>query len=152
MREEGKTALPKPVRLDEAQTFEIPSREEGRNIPCRIIMPEQKGPVKGVFVHIHGGGWVLMSEKEYSPHSLLAQKNMTNQPITNSQDPYLKTLATAQNLAVISIGYRLAPEHPYPQGPEDCYDASEWLVDNAESHFGAPLKFAGGEVSSITFS
>ena len=47
---------------------------------------------------------------------------------------------------MISIGYRLAPEHPYPQGPEDCFDAAEWLVDRAEAEFGAPLKFIGGEV------
>ncbi len=65
MREEGKTALPKPIRLDEAQDFEIPSRERERNVPCRVIMPEQKDQVKGVFLHFHGGGWVLMSEKEY---------------------------------------------------------------------------------------
>lgn len=47
-------------------------------------------------MHIHGGGWVLMSEKEYEP----------------PQDPFLKIFADAENLAVISIGYRLAPEHP----------------------------------------
>lgn len=46
----------------------------------------------------------------------------------------------------MSIGYRLAPEHPYPQGPEDCIDAAMWLVDHAEAEFGAPLKFIGGEV------
>ena len=58
----------------------------------------------------------------------------------------MKRIAEGANLAVISVGYRLAPEHPFPQGPEDCYDAAEWLVDNSQDKFGAPLKFAGGEV------
>ncbi len=65
MRERGETALPKPIRLPQAKDFDIPSREEGRIIPCRLLTPEHVGQVKGVFMHIHGGGWVLMSEKEY---------------------------------------------------------------------------------------
>ena len=63
----------------------------------------------------------------------------------NRQDPLLQRLANA-GLAVVSVGYRLAPEHPFPKGPEDCYDVAEWLADNAQAQFGAPLKFAGGEV------
>ena len=64
-----------------------------------------------------------------------------------SQDPYLKVVADGADVAVISIGYRLAPENPFPQGPQDCFDAAEWLVDNAQSQLGAELKFIGGEVS-----
>lgn len=64
MRENGETALPKPIRLEEAKDFHIPSRENGRDIHCRIMTPEHGGKVHGVFMHIHGGGWVLMSEKE----------------------------------------------------------------------------------------
>ena len=72
MRENGETALPKPIRLEEAKDFHIPSREKGRDIPCRVMTPEHGGKVQGVFMHIHGGGWVLMSEKEsVSPVSIL---------------------------------------------------------------------------------
>ena len=54
-------------------------------------------------------------------------------------------MAQKASLTVVSIGYRLAPEHPFPAGPEDCYDAAEYLVQHSESRFGAPLLFTGGE-------
>lgn len=63
MFEEGKLALPKPVYLDQAKDITIPSREKGREVPCRLLLPEHGAQVEGVYYHIHGGGWVLMSEK-----------------------------------------------------------------------------------------
>lgn len=65
--------------------------------------------------------------------------------LLSSQDTYLKFMADNYNLTVLSIGYRLAPEDPWPACAEDCYDAAEWLVDNAETKFGGPLMFTGGE-------
>lgn len=63
-----------------------------------------------------------------------------------SQDPYLKYMADAYGLTIWSVGYRLAPEDPWPACAHDCYDAAEWLVDNAKREYGGPLLFAGGEV------
>lgn len=125
MRAAGETPLPAATYLDSGEDFRIPSRESGRDIPCRILKPQNDEPIKAVFMHIHGGGWVLQDEK--------------------SQDDTLQNLADATGVLCISIGYRLAPEHPFPAGPEDCYDAAKWLVDNAEKKFGAPLSFVGGE-------
>lgn len=65
----------------------------------------------------------------------------------NSQDGLLQDIATGCNLVVVSVGYRLAPEDPFPAGPNDCFDAAEYLVDNAEKQFGSQLAFIGGEVS-----
>jgi acetyl esterase/lipase len=124
MRAAGETPLPAATYLDSAEDFDIPSRESGRGIPCRVLRP-QKGDVKGVFMHIHGGGWVLQDQK--------------------SQDPVLQDIANRLGLVCVSVGYRLAPEDPFPAGPEDCYDAAEWLVLNAEKTYGQPLKFVGGE-------
>lgn len=76
-------------------------------------------------MHIHGGGWVLDSEK--------------------SSDIYLQKIADSCGLICLSVGYRLAPEFPYPAATEDCYDAAEWLVDNSNSVFDVPLGFIGGE-------
>lgn len=50
--------------MDTGYPSSIPSREKGRDIPIRVFEPKD-GPSKGTFMHIHGGGWVLQSEKEY---------------------------------------------------------------------------------------
>jgi len=125
MRAAGQTALPAPTLLDSAEDLTVPSREPGRSIPVRVFRPQNGKPVKALFLHIHGGGWVLQDHK--------------------SQDPTLQSIADATGVVAVSVGYRLAPEHPFPAGPEDCYDAAEWLVDNAESKFGVPFAFVGGE-------
>jgi acetyl esterase/lipase len=125
MRAAGETPLPKAVYLDSAEDMDIPSRDPGRTIPCRILRPQNNKPVKSVFYHIHGGGWVLQDQK--------------------SQDPLLQMIADTHGVVAFSVGYRLAPEDPFPAGPNDCYDVAEWLVDNAESTFGVPMGFVGGE-------
>lgn len=122
----GETPWPPPVYFDSAVSFEIPSREPGRSIPCRLLKPQDgTKPVRGVYMHIHGGGWVIADEK--------------------SQDRPLQEMADNHGLVCVSVGYRLAPEDPFPAGPEDCYDAAEWLVNNSESAYGVPLSFIGGE-------
>ena len=50
------------------------------------------------------------------------------------------------------MGYRLAPEDPFPAGPNDCYDAGEYVVKNSKSQFGAPLLFIGGESAGAHLS
>ncbi|KAJ4319946.1 hypothetical protein N0V94_003616 [Neodidymelliopsis sp. IMI 364377] len=124
LRWEGKTPLPKPVVLPEGINGTIPSRDAGREIPYRVFKPAG-GVSRGIHLHIHGGGWVLQSE--------------------HYQDTYLKYMADHYELTVFSVGYRLAPEHPWPAGGHDCYDAAEWLVKNGQEVFGGELMFTGGE-------
>jgi acetyl esterase/lipase len=65
MRWRGETVFPAPKTLPEAIDIEIPSRDAGRGIPCRLIYPgarkmaEERKKCKGVIMHIHGGGWVV---------------------------------------------------------------------------------------------
>ena len=66
--------------------------------------------------------------------------------LVSSYDPLLKTYADGASALVISIGYRLAPEDPFPAGPDDCRDAADWLADNAEKELGAPLRYITGDV------
>lgn len=132
MRKTGQTTLPAPIVLPEGIDIKIPSRDSGRDIPCRVMYPssrtnpEERKKCKGVVCHFHGGGWTLGDEK--------------------STDMLLKHYADSGDLAVVSIGYRHAPEDPFPKGPQDCIDGAEYLVKNSEKEFGAPLKFIGGEV------
>ncbi|MCJ1306882.1 hypothetical protein MMC25_000526 [Agyrium rufum] len=124
MRSNGETSFPKPIALEQGKSIQLPSREPGREIPCRQMLPDD-GHVTGVYLHIHGGGWVLQNEIE--------------------SDVLLLALANEAHLAVLSIGYRLAPEHIYPAGPEDCIDVAMHLTQHAQSMYSAPLAFIGGE-------
>ena len=130
MRETGETPLPVPVYLPGARDCSVPSRERGREIPLRVYAPDNGQPSKGVFMHIHGGGFVLSSHK----HS----------------DERLRSYANAGQITVVSVGYRLAPENPYPAAPQDCFDVAEYLVNNAEGDYGAKLVLMGGESSGAT--
>lgn len=64
----------------------------------------------------------------------------------SSSDTLLQFYADIGDLAVISAGYRLAPEDPYPAGPNDCIDVGEYFSKNSEEEYGGPLRFIGGEV------
>ncbi|MFI0352004.1 alpha/beta hydrolase [Actinomadura sp. 9N407] len=119
-REEGRSVFPTPVRVAEATTRTVPGRAGG--VPVRVFRPDD---VRGVYLHIHGGGWTLGS--------------------ADSQDPLLLELARAANVAVVSVDYRLAPEHPYPAGPDDCEDAARWLLAEAAAEFGTGRLVIGGE-------
>jgi acetyl esterase len=103
-RREGRGIYPAPTYLPEARTLEIDG--PGGPLMLRIIAPDQEPA--GAFLHLHGGGWTL------------GENDM--------QDPRLKRLASETGLTVVSVGYRLAPEHPYPAGPDDCEAAALWLV------------------------
>jgi acetyl esterase/lipase len=134
MRWNGETAFPKPTVVESGKDIKLPSRDAGREIPCRVFTPDSGSP-KAVFYHIHGGGWVLQTE--------------------HYQDLMLNWIAQNCQLTVVSVGYRLAPEDPYPKGNDDCEDVATWLVDHAQERYGAPLAFmggdsAGGHLSAVT--
>lgn len=67
-------------------------------------------------------------------------------------DDTLEVLSAATNLAVISPEYRLAPEYPFPCGPEDVYDVAEHLITHSPTDFGGPLTCIGGESAGATLT
>lgn len=64
MREVGETPLPIPTYLPEAKDASIPSREKGRNIPLRVYSPDNGKPSKGIFLHFHGGGFIMGTHQQ----------------------------------------------------------------------------------------
>lgn len=130
-RRQGRGPFPVAIKSPRARTIIINGRD-GNEIPLRIIAPDQ---VRGVYLHIHGGGWVLGS--------------------ADQQDTMLEHIADNTGLAAVSVEYRLAPEHPYPAGPDDCESAAAWLVRNAKAEFGSEVltvggESAGGHLSAVT--
>ncbi len=120
-RRRGDGPFPAPVMSPRARMRSIQGRD-GNDIPLRIFAPDSP---RGVYLHIHGGGWVLGG--------------------ADMQDPKLERIADNTGLAVVSVEYRLAPEHPYPAGPDDCEAAALWLARNAKAEFGSDVLTIGGE-------
>jgi acetyl esterase/lipase len=106
-RREGRGIWPKPVFLDEARVLSIDG--PGGRLGLRVIAPPE-GRATGAFLHLHSGGWTLGE--------------------SDMQDVRLKRLAVDTGLVVVSVGYRLAPENPYPAGPDDCEAAAVWLTSS----------------------
>jgi acetyl esterase len=120
-RRAGKGAFPLAAKSPRARSILINGRD-GNEISLRVIAPDV---VRGVYLHIHGGGWVLGA--------------------SDLQDPMLERIADNTGLTVVSVEYRLAPEHPYPAGPDDCEFAAAWLIKNAKAEFGSDVMTIGGE-------
>jgi acetyl esterase len=95
----------------------------GRQVPVRIITPQTRTP-RGVYLEMHGGGFYLSSA---------ARGDTRN-----------ARLADAVGVAVVSVDYRLAPEHPWPAAPDDCETAALWLLEDAQTRFGTARLAIGG--------
>ncbi|MBE3604445.1 alpha/beta hydrolase [bacterium] len=79
-------------------------------IPLRVYTPGGAAPMGGL-VYFHGGGWVIGD--------------------IDSHDEVCCGLAKGAGCIVVSVDYRLAPEHKFPAAPEDCFAATKWVSQNA---------------------
>ncbi|MBP7585514.1 MAG: alpha/beta hydrolase [Spirochaetes bacterium] len=90
-------------------------------IPLRIYIPRKAGTVP-VVVYYHGGGWFMGS--------------------IDTHDGICRSLAKQADAVVVSVGYRLAPEHTFPAAAEDAYAGLLWVHENASSFGGDGSRMA----------
>jgi acetyl esterase len=96
-------------------------------VPLRIHVPEGQGPFP-VVVWFHGGGFVRGG--------------------LDGNDALARYLATEVGASVVTVDYRLAPEHAFPAALLDCYAALEWVADNPAVVHGDPERVAVGGTSA----
>jgi acetyl esterase len=128
---------PQPQRVAEILELSAP-RPGGGAIPLRFYRPVGTiGPsVLPGLVFFHGGGWVFGD--------------------LDSHDPLCRHLANASGCAVVSVDYRLAPEHKFPAAVGDCFAATEWVAETAASlgvdgdRLAVGGDSAGGNLAAVT--
>ncbi|SLH99701.1 Probable lipase LipH [Mycobacteroides abscessus subsp. massiliense] len=126
------TARPPWIEVANIEDRTIPG--PAGEIPARIYSPAEGG-VRPVFVLIHGGGWVIGD--------------------LDTHDAVARAAAVQADAVVVSVDYRLAPEHPYPAAVEDCWAALQWVHEHAAEIGGDPGRLAvggdsaGGNLSAV---
>ncbi|HEV7205154.1 MAG TPA: alpha/beta hydrolase [Jatrophihabitans sp.] len=86
---------------------------DGTVLPLRIYRPEAAPAApRPVVVNFHGGGWVSGDPRQ--------------------SEWWASSVAAQAGVVVVSVDYRLAPEHPFPTPAEDCYATTEWVVAHAD--------------------
>lgn len=123
-----------------SDTFELASVQDRSiegpygDLLLRIYRPEREGALP-VIVFYHGGGFVICDVQKY--------------------DPMCRMLAAVTRCAVVSVDYRLAPEHPFPVAPTEAIFAAKWVADHAGELGFDPSKLtlagdsAGGNLAAV---
>ena len=124
----------KDVPIGKIENRKIPG--PAGEMPIRIYTPA--GAAAGTLpclVYYHGGGWVIGD--------------------LETHEGACRLLANGSGCRVVSVDYRLAPEHMFPAGPEDCYAAVKWVSANAAQLGIDPSRIAvggdsaGGNLSAV---
>jgi acetyl esterase len=115
------------------EDFHIPS-SDGHDLRVRLYVPSPNP--RGLIVYFHGGGWVIGTVDAYHP--------------------FAATLAQRSGCAVLSVDYRLAPEHRFPKPLDDALAAIEWAASHAPARLGGPVAAlivmgdsAGGNLATV---
>jgi len=109
---------PEAVASVEDRTIPGPSGE----IPVRLYRPAD--PTGAILIWYHGGGWVIGD--------------------LETADPTARKLANRTGALVVSVDYRLAPEHPYPAAIDDAWATLQWVADHGDELGADPTRIAVG--------
>ncbi|WP_396909005.1 alpha/beta hydrolase [Mycolicibacterium sp.] len=126
-------ANPAPEPVAAVADHQVPV-DNGR-IDVRVYRPDAEGPLP-MLVYAHGGGFVFCD--------------------LDSHDGLCRNLANLIPAVVVSVAYRLAPEHRWPTAPEDFYAATCWTVEHAADLGADPARVAvggdsaGGNLAAVT--
>ncbi len=116
-------ADPKDVAIGKTENITMPG--PAGPLPLRVYTPVAAGGAAiPCLIYLHGGGFVIGDLDCY--------------------DGVCRSLANESGCKVISVGYRLAPEHPFPAAVEDCYAAVKWVETNAGELGVDPTRLAVG--------
>lgn len=110
-----------PEAVARVENLTVPG--PGGQIPVRVYTPSGEGPFP-VLVFYHGGGWVICD--------------------LDTHDSLCRSLANRASCVVVSVDYRLAPEHKFPAAVEDACAALQWVAHNARRINGDPNRIAAG--------
>lgn len=128
-----------PHKMARVEALQIPTRD-GAQLPARLLVPhlppERAATLCPVLLYLHGGGFTVGS--------------------VNTHDSLCRHLAHLAHCAVLSVDYRLAPEHLFPTAVDDAWDSLQWLhqhapslgLDQARIAIGGDS--AGGTLSLVT--
>lgn len=131
MADKRRESYPSPEVADVTDTSTGP---DGGNIPIRIYRASLDGP-QPALVFFHGGGHVISS--------------------LNGHDTMARFMCLTTGCTVISVDYRMGPEHPFPAAVEDAYQAAIWVAENAEALRVDPARIgltgdsAGGNLATV---
>lgn len=110
-RQFAKEMFPDPEQPEPVgDTMELSITDDA--VPIRVYIPEGEGPYP-TLLYYHGGGWVIGD--------------------LDTHDETCRVICNNTDCMVVSVDYRLSPEHKFPTPLEDCYAALEWIVQNAET-------------------